>query len=142
MGAPLIHSNSAETPSSEGHVSRGRSSNGIDVLLGGRIRELRIAAGLSQTELGQKVGVSFQQVQKYERGANRVSASTLVQLAFALGISAAELLQVAEAASPGGFHPDRAFDAQERTLLTGFRKLVSPAVKKAIVELVVETGKR
>ena len=54
--------------------------------IGARIRARRRQLGLSQSELADQLGVSFQQVQKYERGANRVAASTLVVTALALGV--------------------------------------------------------
>lgn len=54
--------------------------------IGARIRARRRQLGLSQSELADQLGVSFQQVQKYERGANRVAASTLVVAAMALGV--------------------------------------------------------
>jgi transcriptional regulator with XRE-family HTH domain len=54
--------------------------------IGARIRARRRQLGLSQSELAEQLGVSFQQVQKYERGANRVAASTLVAAAEALGV--------------------------------------------------------
>ena len=54
--------------------------------IGARIRARRRQLGLSQSELADQLGVSFQQVQKYERGANRVAASTLVATALALGV--------------------------------------------------------
>lgn len=52
--------------------------------MGAKIRRIREAAGLSQTELGDKLGVSYQQVQKYERGASRLSLDTFLRLARAL----------------------------------------------------------
>jgi transcriptional regulator with XRE-family HTH domain len=55
--------------------------------IGVRIRARRHQLGLTQSELAAKLGVSFQQVQKYERGANRVAASTLAAAAAALGVS-------------------------------------------------------
>jgi transcriptional regulator with XRE-family HTH domain len=55
--------------------------------IGGRMRARRRQLGLSQSELAAKLSVSFQQVQKYERGANRMAASTLVLAAAALGVS-------------------------------------------------------
>ena len=58
----------------------------VDIHVGARIREERVTAGLTQAELGAAIGVTFQQVQKYERGANRVSASMLVRIASALGL--------------------------------------------------------
>ncbi len=60
--------------------------NKIDVLVGKRIRARRHAMGLSQTELGEAIGVKFQQIQKYETGANRVSASRLWAVAEKLGV--------------------------------------------------------
>jgi transcriptional regulator with XRE-family HTH domain len=58
-----------------------RRSNAIDVAVGARIRNLRLRNRLSQTSLGEQLGVAFQQVQKYEKGTNRVSAGRLAQLA-------------------------------------------------------------
>lgn len=58
----------------------------VDLVVGQRIRARRIARGLSQTELGNAIGVRFQQVQKYESGANRVSASRLWAIADVLGV--------------------------------------------------------
>jgi transcriptional regulator with XRE-family HTH domain len=68
----------------------------VDLFVGQRIRAERLRSNLSQTELGVAIGVTFQQVQKYERGANRVSASTLVKAAVALGIAVADLFPPTE----------------------------------------------
>jgi transcriptional regulator with XRE-family HTH domain len=81
---------------------RGRLQDGadqIDVDVGLNLRRLRLARGYSQTELGDALGVSFQQVQKYERGVNRVSASMLVKAARFLGVQPADLLPEDEAPS-------------------------------------------
>ena len=68
-------------------TSKGRRRNPeFEVALGARIRAARIAAGISQTALGVAVGVSFQQLQKYEQGKDRVSASSLQGIAAALGV--------------------------------------------------------
>lgn len=64
----------------------------VDVHVGERIRALRHVLQISQAELGDRIGVSFQQIQKYERGTNRVSASTLVHIAKALRVEPGELL--------------------------------------------------
>jgi transcriptional regulator with XRE-family HTH domain len=63
-----------------------RSAGNVDIEMGRRIRLRRVEIGLSQSELGEKLGVSFQQVQKYEKGVNRVGASRLQQIAEALGV--------------------------------------------------------
>ncbi|HUH85597.1 MAG TPA: helix-turn-helix domain-containing protein [Stellaceae bacterium] len=58
----------------------------IDIHVGARIRTSRALAGLNQTELAKRVGVTFQSIQKYERGTNRVSASRLQEIADVLGV--------------------------------------------------------
>ena len=60
--------------------------NPIDVHVGQRLRQRRVLAGLSQEKLARMVGITFQQVQKYERGANRIVASRLYQLANVLDV--------------------------------------------------------
>lgn len=65
--------------------------NPIDAIVGKNVRDARARAGMSQEELGAGVGITFQQIQKYERGANRISASRLVELSYALGVPVAEL---------------------------------------------------
>jgi len=58
----------------------------VDIEVGKKIRVQRTMKKMSQTELGNRIGVTFQQVQKYERGSNRVSASKLVEIARALDV--------------------------------------------------------
>jgi len=65
-------------------VSTGRGIHPIDLVVGRNIRALRTAAGISQGHLAKEIGVSFQQVQKYESGANRVSGSRIFEIAEAL----------------------------------------------------------
>ena len=63
-----------------------RSTGPIDKYFGDRIRARRIMIKMSQHELGEKLGVSFQQIQKYEKGTNRVSAAMLVSMARILSV--------------------------------------------------------
>jgi transcriptional regulator with XRE-family HTH domain len=63
----------------------------IDIAVGARIRLLRKVRGLSQQALAEAAGVTFQQIQKYERGSNRVSASMLSRIAAALKTPVAEM---------------------------------------------------
>ena len=60
--------------------------NPIDILVGSRIRKFRKGRGMSQAQLGEKLGVTFQQVQKYEKGKNRVGASRLQMISTALDV--------------------------------------------------------
>jgi transcriptional regulator with XRE-family HTH domain len=64
-----------------------RASGPGDKKLGEKIRTRRVVAGMSQAELGKALGITFQQIQKYEKGVNRVSAVRLKQIAGALGES-------------------------------------------------------
>jgi transcriptional regulator with XRE-family HTH domain len=71
---------------------RGRKADGpnpIDVLVGARVRLRRNMLGLSQDKLGQAIGLTFQQVQKYERGTNRIGASRLHELSRVLDVPVA-----------------------------------------------------
>lgn len=63
-----------------------RSASPMDRAIGRRIRSFRDAAGIGQVALAEKLGVTFQQVQKYESGTNRVAASRLYQIATALDV--------------------------------------------------------
>lgn len=71
----------------EDKADRQRAPNPIDQHVGQRIRMRRKVLGVSQEKLADKLGLTFQQVQKYERGANRVSASKLLEIARALSAS-------------------------------------------------------
>ena len=66
---------------------RGKGIGPIDVHVGARVRQRRTLLGMNQTILGKALGVSFQQVQKYEKGTNRVSASRLYDLARVFDVS-------------------------------------------------------
>lgn len=70
-----------------------RKSSPLDEMVGARIRLFRTDRGMSQSLLADKIGVSFQQVQKYEKGVNRVGASRLSRTAAVLGISVGELFE-------------------------------------------------
>ena len=84
-----------------------------DVHVGARIAQLRIARGLTQSDLAKRAGgLTFQQFQKYESGANRVSASRLLQVAVALGVPVAYFFE----GLPGAAGPD----ATGENLLVGF----------------------
>jgi transcriptional regulator with XRE-family HTH domain len=74
----------------EGTMVR-RRPDSVDVAVGERIKHHRLAAGLSQTLLAKAIGVTFQQVQKYERGANRVGAGRLSRIARALEVPVVNL---------------------------------------------------
>ena len=78
-----------------------RKSGPLDAMVGTRISMLRVNRGMSQAMLAERIGVTFQQMQKYERGANRVGASLLSRVASVLGVSVGALFESSQAESPG-----------------------------------------
>lgn len=77
-----------------------KSPDQVDKQVGRRIRVHRLTLGMSQTTLAKALGVTFQQVQKYEKGANRVGAGRLTNIANALGVPVTTLLGADDNASP------------------------------------------
>jgi transcriptional regulator with XRE-family HTH domain len=76
-------------------MKKTKGPDGVDVILGRRLKSLRVTRGLSQTALGKVLGVSFQQIQKFERGAHRMRVSQVWRVAEALRVPVTELLGVA-----------------------------------------------
>jgi len=105
----------------------GRSSpDPIDKYVGSRVRGRRLGLGLSQTKLGDAINVTFQQVQKYENGTNRVGASNLYKMSKALGVEVSYFFQdmpesaYSEGGDDGGSgglsdQPQTAFDVDPLT---------------------------
>jgi transcriptional regulator with XRE-family HTH domain len=108
----------------------------IDVAVGARIRLLRRSRGISQSKLAEGLGLTFQQVQKYERGANRVSASMLVKAAHALDVPIADLFG---SAATGSAALDEfallASNSSALELMRAFVRIESPALRRAVLEL-------
>jgi DNA-binding XRE family transcriptional regulator len=70
-----------------------RITTAVDVYIGARMRDRRLAIGLTQQDLAKTLGVSFQQVQKYEIGLNRVSAARLFEICDVLDVSIASMFE-------------------------------------------------
>jgi transcriptional regulator with XRE-family HTH domain len=82
-----------------------RRATPVDVTVGRNVRIWRMARGLSQTQLGDRIGVTFQQVQKYESGGNRISTGRLTKIARVLGVGVMTLLDGADQAeAPAEVH--------------------------------------
>jgi transcriptional regulator with XRE-family HTH domain len=117
----------------------------IDVHVGSRLRVRRLVLGLSQEKLGAALGVTFQQVQKYEKGSNRVSASRLQQVSQILQVPAAYFFESAPGQQkPKGNAPSAGpiFDfiaTQEGlALVKAFTKIKQAKLRRHIVLLVSE----
>jgi transcriptional regulator with XRE-family HTH domain len=109
----------------------------LDVMVGAKIRIFRTHRGMSQSDLAGKIGVAFQQVQKYEKGINRVGASRLSRIAAVLGISIGELFESSEGKSAGSKSPFRLLAEQDALrVLKAFSRTSDPRVRRAIAQLV------
>src|SRR6185437_12103212 len=79
-----------------------KAPNPIDKHVGSRVRMRRMMLGMSQEKLGDALGLTFQQVQKYEKGTNRIGASRLQQIASILQVPVSFLFEGAPGGPPGG----------------------------------------
>jgi transcriptional regulator with XRE-family HTH domain len=70
-----------------------RKTTAVDVEIGQRLRDMRQLAGMSQSEVGAMIGVSFQQIQKYEAGKNRISVAAMIFIADRFKVSPASILK-------------------------------------------------
>lgn len=108
--------------------------NPIDVEVGARVRAYREAAGLSQHDLSRLIAISFQQIQKYERGQNRISVSRLMQIAEQLGTSGAVLL--GEAPGPRSDDPETLLQIPGAVdLLRAYRGIRSAAHRQGLLAM-------
>ena len=121
-----------------------RSANSVDWHVGSRLRLRRLELGMSQEKLADSLGITFQQVQKYERGTNRIGASRLHQIAIALQVpityffeGASEDAEISGAA-PVGNSPlsDALSDAATVRLLRAFSQIDDPIVKQKAVTVI------
>ncbi len=108
----------------------------IDVAIGAKIKTYRKAFGMSQSTLGEILGVSFQQVQKYEKSFNRVPGGRLARIASTFGVTVADLTDVAAAAP----------DPEAIELVAAFSSIADPKTRAAALDLVkaiagIEGGK-
>ena len=119
-------------------VSARKSPNPIDVEVGKRIRVYRNRAGLSQTHLADALNITFQQVQKYEHGVNRVAPSRLEVIARVCGVPASVFLPSLDDKKNGAiqlpFNELKLQGAQD--LLVAYGKIKSKYVRNALVALV------
>ena len=111
----------------------------VDLLVGRRVRLLRKCQGMSQTELANAIGLTFQQVQKYEKGTNRISASKLFEIAQALNVEVAALFADATASNAGADSEAEDSVVPSRTNLQIVRTLSqvrNARVQRKVLELI------
>jgi len=118
-----------------------RSPNKTDVYIGKRIKMQRLARGLSQTDVASRLGITFQQIQKYERGVNRVGAGRLQEIANLFSVTPAFFFEDGTRHKPG-----QSEEASETTellankynlaLAQAYNKIRSRNVRRNVLELV------
>ena len=125
----------------------GKKPNPVDTHVGSRVRLRRMLLGMSQERLGESMGLTFQQVQKYEKGVNRIGASRLYQFADILEVPVqfffedapdADGSPSASFAESGGtdFYYDFLNSREGLELNRAFMKIADPKVRRTIIDLV------
>jgi transcriptional regulator with XRE-family HTH domain len=123
-----------------------KKPNPTDVYVGGRIRLRRNMLGMSQEKLGESLGITFQQIQKYEKGTNRVGASRLQAIASILSVPVAFFFEDAPGSESGenkglsedsstSFVVDFLSSAEGLQLNRAFARISNPKVRRKVIEL-------
>ncbi len=126
--------------------------NPVDVHVGKRVRLRRTLLGMSQTKLGDALKLTFQQVQKYENGSNRIGASRLYQVSQILGVPVSyffdemdQLTAVANENAPsaasGGAPADLVAKRETLELVRAYYRIVNPKVRRGIVDMIRAIGR-
>jgi transcriptional regulator with XRE-family HTH domain len=128
-------------------VDNKKKPNPIDVHVGSRIRFRRNMLGMSQEKLGESLGITFQQIQKYEKGTNRVGASRLQAIASILDVPVSFFFDDAPGGQPGAapglaeesptsFVVDFLNSAEGIQLNRAFARISNPVVRRKMIDLV------
>ena len=139
---------------SKSRRGRGTGIGPIDVHVGARVRVRRMLLGMNQTKLGEALGVTFQQVQKYENGANRISASRLFDLSRMFDVPVQfffDDMPTAVAASspaqgggkakkPPSYQPDPMATRETLELVRAYYKITDPEIRRRLRELAKAIG--
>lgn len=132
---------------SETEERSSRRANPIDVHVGARVRLRRMLLGMSQEKLGEHLGLTFQQIQKYEKGINRIGASRLFDLSQVLGVPVQFFYEELAVGGPGGAagfaeRPAESYaveflgSREGLELNKAFARITDPRVRRSIVDLV------
>ena len=129
-----------------------KSPNPTDKHVGNRVRERRLALGMSQSKLAEAVGVTFQQIQKYEKGTNRISGSRLQQFANIMKVSVplffeggpnAPSQRKAKAIAPSITNVSEFISSSDGlALIKAFRQIKDAKLRRGIVNLVEQIADR
>jgi transcriptional regulator with XRE-family HTH domain len=113
-----------------------RRADNIDKIVGDNVRALRISRGWSQSKLADAIGLTFQQVQKYEKGSNRVSAGRLYRIAKLFDVSIPSLYKGLEGPSGKGTSPLKLITTRGASrLMDAFSLITNRSTRYALVTL-------
>jgi len=115
---------------------RAKRPTSVDIAVGRNVRIWRMAKGLSQAQLANRLGVTFQQIQKYEVGSNRIGTGRVVKLAAILGVPIAALFDGAEGADPARSLLALIADKRAFRLARAFKLISDETCRLALVALV------
>ena len=129
-----------------------KAPNPVDKYVGSRVRMRRIMLGMSQEKLGEALGLTFQQVQKYEKGTNRVGASRIQQISEILQVPVSFLFEggpsgsgsaenFGEGTSPA-YVSDFLATTEGLALTRAFTRIIDAKLRRSIVELVEQIAAR
>lgn len=127
-----------------GRRQRAEKPNPVDVHVGSRVRLRRTLLGMSQEKLGDAIGLTFQQVQKYERGANRVGASRLYDLSRVLDVPVSYFFEELGDAGPSGSTTEQNTESYQSNpmmkretleLVRAYLRISDPQIKRRLFEL-------
>jgi transcriptional regulator with XRE-family HTH domain len=129
-----------------------KAPNPVDKYVGSRVRMRRIMLGMSQEKLGEALGLTFQQIQKYEKGTNRVGASRLAQISEILQVPVSFLFEGGPTGKAGaedygeGTSPAYVSDflatSEGLSLTRAFTRIPDPKLRRTIVEMVEQIAAR
>ena len=123
----------------------------VDTHVGSKLKQRRVAVGMTQERLARTIGITFQQVQKYERGTNRIVASRLFELARALDVSVDYFFEgmpdaeppkraAASPAEDGSALPSLMAERDTLILVRAYHRIGDPAVRRRLIDLVKSLG--
>lgn len=126
-------------------MDKSKSPHPVDVHVGARVKLRRTMLGMSQDKLGESLGLTFQQIQKYEKGVNRIGASRVFQIARILDVPIQYLFDDFDTPPMAGFAEDDGETASFMDLLSTpdgvqlcrhYSKITDPKVRKRVLDLV------
>jgi len=131
-------------------MSENKAPSGIDRIVGQRLRWRRRELKLTQEQLGERLGLTFQQVQKYEKGVNRISAGRLFEMAQVLGITITYFYEGVDdlihtphrIAVQEDDHPPTLpiLDGEAMELVTAFQKIADKSLRRSLLETIRAAG--